>query len=41
MPSKLSVDDTLRKAKTFAKKGNITEAQKLQQKNRINGLVRS
>ncbi len=29
MPTKLSVDDTIRKAKTFAKKGNITEAQKL------------
>ena len=29
MPTKLSVEDTIRKAKTFAKKGNITEAQKL------------
>ena len=29
MPTKLSVEDTLRKAKTFVKKGNITEAQKL------------
>ena len=29
MSAKLSVDDTLRKAKSYAKKGNITEAQKL------------